>query len=1104
MALELPYILGNGPDQAAISLYGFLQQNVLFDALSNKLPGIKGTPLEFLYDTTTLFSMIGMIVLFFSPSLWKPKYLVSWIFLFIAVYIGGSTGPEFSYNLNRADHVEYLNYSVDNNGLACKVEDKKYGTCGKLPYGDNMTQSIRKKLGLDNPTSGASAANTPLNKESKGPKINIVDGQVGSLKVQGFLPQVYILYASNRFRISLEESLYTLNAREFKTRKKNLNRILLAQNPNPQLSPWTMSYEELCKDRIGIPTNIAAGMTEKELSAASSTLGSALTRPFQTRDLMSIVEKSRQLADKNPYIVPPEIDLLNPALIESLKSAGPSSVSKVERDVKNYFAGEEEQRKMMHYYTINGNQKITTKTPMVYNETYTGNRGVITDRFSDIHTARTNTDIEAYDKGRQTFEKAFGSATATLVLPSYNVSKTKLEDSEYDCSWSSPATCSKGLVVMSNNDVGAKYVAVKNCGDLLREMSPYVHKSLELDNKDFENQVNKMEQANKACEASQQKINGPDGGVNICWKQTQTEKMIAQQQYLNNLDTAKKNCEGNPDCNIEQTLDRINKSYISAAINNQVRDNNMIMTEYYNNQLNSLKKGLTGGAYEIGKALTSLFDGPLAGLKSIGEGFRAGAYSVILPIIKNILIAFILVMTPILFLLGLLVPQWAPGVILTSLITLLFLQMTDIVMVLVQTVLVSVEDAVSAAAKTSTSGDNDSYIAFMETIWGMAYMASFAITAFVMFAAGNTKQIMSKMAGLDGTVQSTADTIAREGWNLTKKGVGLAAPGLGNSIVSDTSAFNAVTGFAAGASNLLSGNSTNPLQEWSHSIQKQQLAGAAENQGIKDDLSLRVDRSTGALTSDMKADYNEAKALKDRYYKERDDNVDQDERNDEFTEQLNSQKDTVMKDRQASRNARNNRSNKEFRGDGDGDLAETLDVLLGSIESSAKNQGVSKRLIKDSTKRNKSGTVTEIKGLGSQLQEDIIGAVLNDLGYNKKGFDKSSAAGVKMREKAGNISTALAGEVLGNLKGKSKGQYSFGSSRSSMAANVANKLGNVSQKDAEKYLSKVLSGGATATARDRAKTSGISNQQKVMAAKEGYEIIGMDSSGKPRVRPLKS
>jgi hypothetical protein len=1031
MALELQYILGTSPEHSAITLYGFMQQNILFDAFSKKLANIDGTPLEFLSEITTVFSMIGMLVLIFSPSLWKAKYLISWIFLFVAITLGGSTGGTFGYNLNDASNRSILDKKIDDNNI-CTKENLVNGVCATQPASQEIINAY---------LASKSTVETVKQLEVEGNnKIVLNGGKVEILDIMGFLPQVYIIYATNRFRNSLESALYDLNSRNFSIKKQQLQIMLEASVPNPQLNMWISTFDKLCSSSAGASTPTIISSSSKSIANLSNS--ELLNKNFTVRDLVPVINNGKLLEGSGAYMLSPLMDVVTPntnnqANLDALYSfvssnsidggpSGSSTFDALKQYTINYperTVGEFDNRIRSADSTLD---PVDEKDQLLYytNLNTDDSMQYIKEQIA-LAAISKNSDPENYiNNGILLASKGINNVEAALLLPQYLTSKSDLssisirknvaerddeDDDKFSLSGnpykeahenrvndngkytsnltngcksiSGNISCALDYINNDTNNVVNKpngsFQLIPNCSRFLVSLSDYYKNSIKIDNSDFYKKV-------KSHQSVFSKIFWGDISV--------PKDLKAQASFLQQLEIMTNYCQektgfnySNTSDNIElnkcssQYIDPIVKHYQSAAIENSLSTSNRKISQKYADQANSLTSGLSGAGYFVGKNFTDAFTAPLAGIASIGKAFQAGAYSHILPIIKNIIIAFILICTPILFVLGLLVPSWAPGVILTSIITLLFLQMTDVIMVLVQTILISVEQPIKAIVDSDSSLE---YQSFMEVIWGMAYMSAFAITAFLMFAAGNTKAIMSKMAGLDGTVKSVSQDIYRNGWNLTKQGIGMALPGMGNTLISSNGAFKATTG-ALGS--LTSGTMTSPMAEWSHAIQSKAISSAKDNNKINADLESTYDPASKKQTSSMKATHNQEVALEKEKYSSTITNADKDM---QFAEKMGKAHDSRVDDKNKLLEDSIARSNRKAR-DKDANASEK-DIASRATESALtraeKDQGVNKDFFKsvttsklDASGKNMSTIVN--KSPRDIIRQDLEKSVRNSMGY---------------------------------------------------------------------------------------------------------------------------
>tara|TARA_Y100000031_G_scaffold28573_1_gene31295 strand:+ start:379434 stop:383282 length:3849 start_codon:yes stop_codon:yes gene_type:complete len=156
---------------------------------------------------------------------------------------------------------------------------------------------------------------------------------------------------------------------------------------------------------------------------------------------------------------------------------------------------------------------------------------------------------------------------------------------------------------------------------------------------------------------------------------------------------------------------------------------------------------------EVGSAVIAQF-----------QGVGAVAFVRFLQLFTAVALFFVIMCTPILFMMGIVIPAHAPGVILTSIAAVLTLKAIPIGFTLV--------DAVLANAVESYA-----HLGFMEMDYVMmlyvaaaAYTSVTAVTLFLLFKAGDTKAVIGQMAQLDSKANEVAETAAK-----AAKGIAIAA-----------------------------------------------------------------------------------------------------------------------------------------------------------------------------------------------------------------------------------------------------------------------------------------------------------------------------------------
>ena len=168
---------------------------------------------------------------------------------------------------------------------------------------------------------------------------------------------------------------------------------------------------------------------------------------------------------------------------------------------------------------------------------------------------------------------------------------------------------------------------------------------------------------------------------------------------------------------------------------------------------------------EVGSAVIAQF-----------QGVGAVAFVRFLQLFTAVALFFVIMCTPILFMMGIVIPAHAPGVILTSIAAVLTLKAIPIGFTLV--------DAVLANAVESYA-----HLGFMEMDYVMmlyvaaaAYTSVTAVTLFLLFKAGDTKAVIGQMAQLDSKANEVAETATKAAKGLAIAAGAVATAGVGGAV----------------------------------------------------------------------------------------------------------------------------------------------------------------------------------------------------------------------------------------------------------------------------------------------------------------------------------
>lgn len=757
MALELSMIIGNEPVTATVILYGFLQQHLMFEAFA----GFGSTTgIEFLKEIATVFSMIGMLVLFFSPSLWKAKYIVSWVALFLIVTLGGSMGFEFGYNFADSPDRAILRQPMHaTNSFCTKAELKaNNGVCTR--------QSPANKAREDALVLAQGKGTETVS------EITLSSYDTSSFRVVGFYPQVLAMYVTNKLAFNLEMALSNLEQRTYREKQLMLESLQNSEVPESQLKVDIAVFDKLCsgavKNASGLTTEYALALNNSDTILLNDKLSAT---PFTLADAAKAIEISNAVN---------KVDVTtSPVLIDILPAGAPTA--QVDKFHSSMTTGVSNDKYFLQNFTVN---QGFGDDPALHKSYDNSTLKEITDQQALAIEARDMADSKIYKKTINKLLSDDNSAlsaddTVALIMPNTSVVKSKkMIPQPTSGNAASLQAHQQKLNSLNHAAVKEDIKAINNCGELLMKINNKHNEMIGKNIEDFDQQAKIYAQNQCGRAGTSQNIREicSRNLSNSYLKSNINPALKADESFSNYIEAITRSCDSSED------IDRCNKEIDGAKflkrkaeiVNAKRSISQAVSAEH--DITSAVNDGVTGIAQDLGQAWTEAWAAPLAGLKSISASFDAGAYKAVLPLIRDILIAFILVLTPVFFLLGLLVPAWAPGVIITCVFSILFLQMIDVTMILIDSLLGIVARVLEPVSKVAGGGYTEAtFDGILETIWAMAYMASFAITAFLMFAVGNSKAILTKMAGMDSTIQSTSQQIAQTGWQVTKAGASIAA-----------------------------------------------------------------------------------------------------------------------------------------------------------------------------------------------------------------------------------------------------------------------------------------------------------------------------------------
>lgn len=179
--------------------------------------------------------------------------------------------------------------------------------------------------------------------------------------------------------------------------------------------------------------------------------------------------------------------------------------------------------------------------------------------------------------------------------------------------------------------------------------------------------------------------------------------------------------------------------------------------------------------------------------KSTIGGFAAGTYAAIMPVVVTMGTAVVLMITPFLFMIGLMVPHWSLNILLIPLVGVAYFQLVKIVFTIIN---IFAKTFIEAGELNLLTGAGEQ---FATIVLGYAYTAAFILSAGLLYALRNPAAIVQSIAG-------KADRVSQFGFAEVLAAVGTARGGL-NAAASVTSA-EAWGQTKAVASNMNAGRNT--------------------------------------------------------------------------------------------------------------------------------------------------------------------------------------------------------------------------------------------------------------------------------------------------------
>ncbi len=214
-------------------------------------------------------------------------------------------------------------------------------------------------------------------------------------------------------------------------------------------------------------------------------------------------------------------------------------------------------------------------------------------------------------------------------------------------------------------------------------------------------------------------------------------------------------------------------------------------------------------------------------VKSAIGGFGAGTYSKIMPMVVTYATVIMIILTQIIYMVGLAVPSWSFGIAFMPLVVIVYFQLTKIVFTMI-----GIINGIFLATNDQNvlSGN---MINFADLVMGFAYTSAFILTGFFMFALKNPVGAIQQVAG---TADKTSTISGSEAI-----GMALGAAKLAKTVVAGPKALASGIGAAKGAASAAQGQGAMGLLNAIGDGTKAGLGGMLKPQGEGADLGEIMD-----------------------------------------------------------------------------------------------------------------------------------------------------------------------------------------------------------------------------------------------------------------------
>lgn len=696
------YVLGIEQQQTISMLTGFMYHSLFLDAFAGK-----STTLGVLNDIIMAFGLIGFTILVLQRSLWTASILISWIVLVGLLILGARSDVLFTpLDQSRAQFIAKLNspfFAEVVTGLDNAVDSvRRWGLVG-------TTQSYTSTDGEDT---------TQFPKLADMLKSVVESQQQEVEKIGAFTPMVFTLYTFNRLKYQLIEGLRDDIDVDILSRT-GLAQKMAASRLSPSTDQLLYTFNSLClrdeqvsramlaNDQIyNAPESVGrfklpnGKKLQEQLTEQTFTAGSLINlqknyfndsiTPPATRNTFGLPVPILRTSEGSLFNF--DAKTVPPSLLHSV--AGSGVWDKDPDDIAEDLWQE-------HRDTIAANSETEGYATMRDNV----NRASIAD-IQEVANIKSDLYL-------------------TYMLPG----KEGIYDDSF---WSSNITAT----------------TAKNCWDLFVAFNAALKENFGPSELELEmGRLANMQAANSGQFDDQGRL------TNKINPDASDDKYIAMQALAAVTKQQEDICaaEGENSSECKNAKFKLNyakqiaeESAVSVAVASWLEKDREFRDP--SRQFSSSIRNISAQAGEL--------LGPVAvWFFALFGGFAAGAYSAIIPSFMNFALMMIFAITPFMFMMGVLMPGWAPQIILTPIVVVAYIKIVEIMFVIVGFVFSGLRTGLEAAGLITEQGWFDSLLngpdvfnAMYDIMVGMAYTSMFAVAGFMLAGIRSPEKLVGGLA----------------------------------------------------------------------------------------------------------------------------------------------------------------------------------------------------------------------------------------------------------------------------------------------------------------------------------------------------------------------